>query len=230
MFRFLLPVAILLVASCADEDAPPKQQYRDPQVAQALDDPLMTDPDLSSGNEAAAALTVSSDASLPILPATPEAIASARAEAAALVGGVERLAAPPRPDGKVVPLAGDSLASHVAVLDGGRPCSDRLDHSAVWAARMPEAFPVYPRGATVDAAGSDAPGCWVRSVRFMTPVPADEVLAFYWARARQAGFRTVHMREGETHVLAGSGAALTFDVRVREQVDSTLIRVATMER
>ncbi|OZA90792.1 MAG: hypothetical protein B7X57_10945, partial [Erythrobacter sp. 34-65-8] len=81
-------VAPLLLAACSDapgEIGP--QEDIDPAVAHALNEPLMTDPDLVSSNEANAALTGSQDHSLPADIATPEAIREAQDRAVALLGG-----------------------------------------------------------------------------------------------------------------------------------------------
>lgn len=220
--------SVTLLAACGGNPAPDAPPPRDPQVAQALDDPLMTDPDLASRNEAAAALTVESDGSLPILPPVPEAAAAARAEAAALVGGSGKLVSPPAPAGAAVPLRDDSPEAHVAALPGSASCAKELARSAIWAARLPPALPVYPRGATMGAAGSDAGGCKARAVTFTTPVPLGEVLAFYWTRA--ARFAPAHRTSRSEHVVTGEADGLAYDVRVSAGDGHTLVRLATIER
>lgn len=218
-----------MLAACSDEAAAPVKQARDPQVAQALDDPLMTDPDLSSRNEGAAALTVTSDASVPVLPATAEAIAGARAEAEAAVGGAERMTDAPPSRGNVDPLSDDSPRSHVAVLPGGARCTDRLRASAIWAARLPSALAVYPRGATLASAGSDAAGCRVRAVTFSTPVASTDVLAFYWTRLGGARSGVLHRSDGAGHVLIGRIEDAAYDLRLRPDGAGTVVRLATIE-
>lgn len=220
-------LALTLLAACSGPPAPDPPAPRDPQVAQALDDPLMTDPDLSSRNEGAAALTVESDGSLPVLPATLEAVAAARAEAAALVGGSGRLAAPPAAAGPAKAIADEAPEAHLAALPGAR-CAAVLERSAIWAARLPRSLPVYPRGATLAAAGSDAAGCKARAVTFTTPVPVDEVVAFYWARA--AGLGPVYRTRGKEQVVTGATPGLVFDVRATPNDEGTLVRLATVER
>ena len=70
----LIVLPLLVITACSDEEpaAPPEQ--RDPAIARALDDPLMTDPDFSSRNEAASAITVETGLSflgLGVRPPTP---------------------------------------------------------------------------------------------------------------------------------------------------------------
>jgi hypothetical protein len=222
-------IVLAFAAGCAREEpaAPPKP--RNPVIAQALDDPLMTDPDLSSRNEGAAAITVRIDGPLPTLPVSPDAVASARVEAAEMVGGDDKLTAVPPARGEVPPLAADhSLADHLALLASKTACKARLGDSAIWAARLPEALPVYPRGATIAATGGEGNGCRVIALEFATPVPLDEVLAFYWHRARAGGFAPVRKVAGDTAVLQGQGSGAAFDLRARTQGGQTLVELATV--
>ncbi len=228
-FACSLPLLIAL-AGCGEAEPQRPVPERDPQVAQALDDPLMTDPDLSSRNEAAAALTVESDASLPVLPATPEAVTAARAEAARIAGGAEKLVALGEPQGTGTPLSRDAgPREQLAALLGGRICAEQLPRSAIWAARMPAILPIYPRGATLAAAGSDEKGCKARLVTFSTPVSPADVLAFYADRGRVAGAPPQYLRSGEDLQLRGGNRSLAYDVRVREEGDRTIVRLATVE-
>lgn len=232
MNRFVASLALALtIPGCSGESAAPPTAPRDPQVAAAYDDPLMADPDLSARNEAAAAVRIVTDAALPVLPATPEAIAAARAEAAALVGGAEHLRPLPAPAQPFAPLARDAkLVGHIAALPPPRGCEARLTATAAWAARMPNALPVYPRGAVERAGGRDEPGCRLRAVAFTTPVPADEVSAFYARRARSAGMTAVHYSDGDGAVLRGEGGGIVYDVRIARAPEGTAVRIAAASR
>jgi len=224
-----LALSLLVISSCQDEPAPPTEKPRDPVVAQALGDPLMTDPDLSSRNEGAAAITIRMDGPLPVLPVRPEDLAAARAEAAKLVGGDESLTPVPQARGAVAPLApGHQPSDHLALLADKTACRAELSESAIWAARLPTALPVYPRGATLAATGGEGSGCRVVAVAFTTPVPRDEVLRFYWARARTAGLAPVHLRARDAAVLQGQGKGTAFDLRVFAKGGVTTIELATV--
>jgi hypothetical protein len=224
----LLPILMLLACGAEPIEQPPSP--RDPQVAQALDDPLMTDPDLSSRNEGAAALTVELDGALPVLPVTDEAIEAARAEAAKLAGGSARMANAPPPRGQAPVPSDSSPEGHLALLPGGAPCSGMLRASAIWAARLPPALPVYPRGATTAAAGSDVAGCQARVIAFTTPVPLDEVLAFYWTGAHAAGLAPRHRNSPAGQVLWGGKGGFAFDLRGTREGDQTIVRLVTLQR
>ena len=214
--RTAVPCVLLLAAACAAEPPPAPPPERDPASEQALADQIMIDPDLANQNEGNAALTVPSNHSLPLPIATPEAIAAARAEAAAIVGGSDELVAPPAPRA----LAGlvrewpVALEERASALPGADRCARLATRSATWAARFPEGLPIYPRGAVQAAAGAEADGCTLRVVSFATPVPLEHVLAFYAARARQAGFPLVHEAGGGVHRLSGRKGAAAFAIEL----------------
>lgn len=188
-------------------------------TTQALGDQIMTDPDLSQQNEASAALTGGTDHSLPPVVATREAIEAARLEATELVGGSARLRplGPPRMAHDALPEAARFSVIELARLtDGSGTCADRSSFSAAWAARMPAALPIYPRGNTIEATGSDEGGCTLRAVRFLTPVAGADVLAFYAARAREAGLGTDYSRAGDTDILEGAAGSRRYAVYLRQ--------------
>jgi hypothetical protein len=70
------------------------------------------------------------------------------------------------------------------------------------------ALPVYPRGHTLVAGGSDQAGCKLRAVRYVTPVEPGDVIAFYHASAGAAKLPAARSREGDDEVLSGKGYAL----------------------
>lgn len=214
-------LALVLFAACAREEEIARAPERDPASEQALNDQIMVDPDLANQNEGNAALTVSSDHSLPLEIATPETVAAARAEATALLGGSDKLLAPPPPRPLPARTAPDFLTpvAHAAQLAGAPDCAATLDPSAAWAARLPPAFRVYPRGATLHGAGSDRGECGLRAVVFVSPVPLAEVLAFYHARARQAGLGVEHAASEDEHRLSGANGTIAFTLSLRRRDD-----------
>ncbi len=209
-----------------------KKERGDPVVAQALDDPLMTDPDLSSRNEAAAAITIRTDGRLPVIAVSPEEIAAARAEAAAMVGGSANLSALPQSSETIPPVSGDGdpAAAQLATLLTDARCRSHLAPSTIWAARLPGALPVYPRGQVVSAAGSDAKGCRVRAIAYRTPVSPTEVTAFYHHLATTAGLTALHASDGAGEVLRGTGEGVAYDIRVRRLDQGALVRLAVALR
>jgi len=217
MCRLLPLAALVLVAAC---DAQPAEQGAaavDPVIAAALAEQLMVDPDLARQNPRNAVLTGGGPASalIPPLDRGAEAVAAARAAA----GPVSRAPAPRRGAssgaGETAALtAAAALGTNAAAQD----CARKMNYTMVWAARMPTAFPIYPRGHVQEAAGTDQGGCKLRSVNFLSPVPLDDLVDFYWTRARAAGFNAQHRLDAADHVIAASkgGTSATIWLRSRD--------------
>lgn len=203
--------ALMLLTACGTPAPGVPDDGPDGMVQQALGDPLMTDPDLAGRNEGNAALTTLTDGTMPPVDARPGAIQTARESALELLGGSSGLKSLPvaREIDKAIPAEATVSASARAALSPlTSPCAGKVTYSAIWAARLPAAFPVYPRGNTQDAAGTDAAGCKLRVVNFRTPVPLDEVLAFYYSRALAAGYRAERIaQDGDDIVSASKGSA-----------------------
>lgn len=225
MFRCLLP--LLLVSSlgaCAKAiQEADRNAERDPAAAAALNDPIMADPDLASQNRGNAALTGGGPATAQIPPfnRSPEEIERARRAAATPFGGKIDPAPAPQRSAPQSPLAGAqtplAVAAALRLADG--VCGQSFGFSASWAAKLPSALPVYPRGHTLVAGGSDDPLCKLRSVRFVTPVPVGEVIDFYYASAGKANLKPQRAREGSDDVVAGGLEDRGFMVYVRQRAD-----------
>ena len=193
--RLLFASACLLsLAACGDNEAVPVlPPERDPVAIQALNDQILTDPDLSIHNEANAALTSSTDHSIPPIVATREAIAEAQAEADELLGGVGRMEPLPEAVEEGRPV---SVAARIALTGFAREhpflarCASGMGYTARWAAEWDAALPIYPRANVREAAGNTLGGCDIRAVSFLTPVARDEVAGFYLSRARREGLQT----------------------------------------
>ncbi len=224
------PAILALLALCAlpmgcgDEPAPAVPES-DPALAAALDAPLPTDPDLAALNRAnSVAAMPPTSGMLPTLDNGPDAIAAARADALVLVGGAERMRSAPEPreggEAFPPPSRGSGTALSAAARAEATPgadaeCARRASYTLQWAARMPAAFPVYPRAAAQEAAGSDEGRCRLRVVDFVTPVPLDDVMDFYFTRAQVAGFSAERTVRGGDAVLAGRKGAAAYAVYAR---------------
>ncbi len=95
-----------------------------------------------------------------------------------------------------------------------------MTYSFGWAARLAAPFTPYPRGHVQEAAGSDAAGCRLRAVNYVTPVDLPAVLDFHYAMLRRAGLAPEHRQEGDDEVLAGTGAGKGFAIHLRARADS----------
>lgn len=214
-FSMLLACAL---AACGGDRPEPVAKRVDPAVRVALNDHILTDPDLSRQNEGNAALTGGVDHALPLPNDSLRAIDAAREEARALVGGRDRFYRLPPAEERDVEVALESritIAARAAYAGASDACVGSLERGFIWAARMPAPFPIYPRGATQEAAGSDAEACALRAVNFRTPVPLEEVLAFYHTRALAAGFSSSLAVAGAESVLSGTREGTSFAVYAR---------------
>jgi hypothetical protein len=214
-FSAFLLLASALLSGCGEEPAATEPED-DPALSGALNEPIMVDPDLVGQNRANSAASLPSlDDSLPAIDAGPEAVAAARAEALRVVGGPGRMKKAPEPRETSGPLPADAALT-IAARASTR-CAARVETTAEWAARLPHAFPVYPRGAVQEAAGTDAGDCALRVVSFVTPVPLGEVMDFYFTRARTAGFSAQRLLHDGDDVLAGVKGGASYVVYARRR-------------
>lgn len=218
--HFIAPVlAALLLAGCGDKPKEPEKPRGDTAIGAALGDPILVDPALDGQNAARAGMAGGGVVSGGIPPEQrgPKAIAAAIAEAARMAGGA--ILSAPAP---VVGAAGAGTVT-AAQLAGKAPgasaCAGKVAYSAVWAARLPDALAVYPRGHVQEAAGTDQDGCRLRIVNFVTPVGVSDVIDFYYTRVRAAGYDAEHQTEGKNAVLGGGKGAAAYLLYVRKRDD-----------
>jgi len=206
----LLTASAAGLAGCSADKAPEQRAEQDPAVSAALNEQLMTDPDLARINSDNRALAGGGPAraAIPLEDRSPEALARARADAAALLGRAP-VPAPPASAPALPAHPRDTLALAAAAALGpaSSECIGKLEYGFIWAARMPGALPVYPRGHAQDAAGTDRDGCALRAVAFVTPVPAEEVAAFYWSALSRAEVAAEHRMAGADHLVIGRRGA-----------------------
>ena len=218
--------ALVLLAACGEEkkEAVPGTES-DPALTGALGDQIMVDPDLAQQNRGNAAVSGGGPAAgeIPAEKITPEAAEAARAEAAAISGG--KLQPAPAPAAGDAATRSGTTAEQVApwAFPGaaGGNCAGKAEYTMSWAARMPTAFPVYPRAHVQEAAGTDKDGCKLRVVNFVSPVAVDDMLSFYATRARIAGFAVANRKDGKDSVLSGTKGNSAYVVYVRK-LDSGL--------
>jgi hypothetical protein len=217
---WLLASVLALTACGGAADQPADSERGDPAIEAAVNGPLAADPDLAAQNGANAAASLpSASGAVPSLDAGTEAIDRARNDAVALVGGSAAMRQAPAPqtvDQPLPPEAALGVAARAASTPGMRDCAGKAEYTAAWAAKMPPAFPVYPRAAVQEAAGSDRGGCALRAVTFRTPVPLNEVMDFYFTQAGKAGFATRHVLQDGNDVLSGTKGRASFAVYARK--------------
>lgn len=212
-FCLLCLPALAWLGACGSEAEPPSQRESDPLLTRALNEPLTFDPDLVALNRANSAVSLPwQDGYGPMIDNHPQAISAARGEALRLVGGGGAMRRAPDASGG----ESASLVAAAKLATGAKArCVERVGYSAQWAAQMPAAFPVYPRGAVQEAAGTDVPGCGLRAVHFVTPVTIGDVIDFYYTRALAAGFSAERVVEDGDDVLAGVKGRAAYIVYAR---------------
>jgi hypothetical protein len=211
----------ILAACSGGEDQTDNADARDPIVEQALGDLLMVDPDLATQNEANAALTIGFDSSIPPLVMTPELIAKTRtATRNILLEGEEIVNLP----AKSAEVEWPSLAGALSAGERGsrigfaKECAQRINYSAIWAARLPEFAQPVSYAAVTDAAGNSEATCNIRIVSYLTPLKPEEVIHFHYNMAKRAGLSIQHHKGEEAALLGTSNnAALAVHARKRSK-------------
>lgn len=222
MRSVIFPLFCLLLAACGEE---PDQRTADaaliaadPVVARALNDPLMSDPDLASRNQANAVIGFAEQGALPVLAATPAAARAAR-EAARLEllegGSIPDLPLPrSEPRGKPLgPMA--SAQDLLAALGAPELCAKDLRENFAFAADLPAVAAIMPHGMVVQAGGADSTGCRIRILRYRTPASPLDVLQYHHAHAARAGLYPLRHTKPEDIIAAvsPSGEALVVHAR-----------------
>lgn len=223
MRRAFIPLGLLaLLAACRQGGGEPAQGdgliATDPVIARALHDPLMSDPDLASRNEAAAAIGFADSAALPVLAGSGEAAAAAR-EAMRIEllesGALPDL--PPASKARGPALLGPTSGPEELLAAVGAPgiCASGLKEDFALAANLPAAAAIPPRAMVVQAGGSKAKACALRIVRYLTPAAPGDVLQYHHVRARRAGLAsTRHAAPGDSIAATGKGVErLTVSLR-----------------
>jgi len=220
----ILLLAVLPLGACSSADkAPEATAERDPAAAAALNDPIMVDPDLASQNRGNSALSGGGPAQgdLPDFVRTPEEVDAARAAAQSLLGGAPAAAPAPAATSDKSRLAGALTMPAIAAASGiaTQACADKLGFTMGWTVRLPAALPIYPRGHAIVAAGSDEPGCKVRAVRFVIPVPVSDAVDFYYASAARGKLPVQRRKEGDDELVTGAQGGSAYAVYARQRSD-----------
>jgi len=214
----------LLLAACGSNgegaDGAATGGDADSAAASALGDQIMVDPDLAGQNQANSAISTGLvDGGLPPELLSPQAIERARAEALRLVGGPAGMKKAPKAvavSGALPPQSALAAASRAAAAPGGNVnCADKAGYTMEWAAKLPATFPVYPQGAVQEAAGTDEGACSLRVVNYVTAVPLDDVIDFYFTRATSVGFSAQRVLENGDDMIGGVKGKASFVVYAR---------------
>lgn len=223
MCRPIIPLLCLGLVACADAAADTAADdaaltAQDPVIARALHDPLMSDPDLASRNEANAAIGWPDSHALPVLRATRESASAARE--ALRLELLEQGPIPPLPSAqegaqgqRLGPLA--SAGELLATVKAPAGCAARLKEDFALAASLPPVASLPPQGSVMQAGGADAKGCGLRIIRYASHAAPEDVLQYHYARAVRAGLKVRRYVAPEDSITASGkqGEALAVHVR-----------------
>ncbi|HKX79435.1 MAG TPA: hypothetical protein VJM34_13020 [Novosphingobium sp.] len=217
--------AVALLAGCGKQDKKADAAPEDPAVSGALGDQIMVDPNMG-GQNGAAVSAEGAAVELPPEQRSPEAIAAAKEDAARKAGGsLDK--APAAAEGSAASLA-EQAATAAQVAQESKAastdCASKVQYSANWAAKLPAALAVYPRGAVQESAGTDADGCALRAVSFVTPVETGDVIDFYYTQVRKAGYGADVRKDGNDTVLGGKKGSSAYVIYARK-LDNGLTEV-----
>jgi len=199
--------AIFGLVAC--NDAQVDQTYantalaKDPILARALNDPLMTDPDMASRNQSNAVIAFHDSHPLPPLGTHEEAVSRAR-EAARLelLSGGQVANLPLPVEGENATALGElsNVGDMIEVVGSRTDCIESMNASLLWSTQMPETSAVMPHGMVQQAAGVDTDRCVVRVVRYHTPVSVEDALEYHFTKATREGFVVEHFKAPEAQL------------------------------
>lgn len=199
--------AFAALAACDEQprSEPVEVLSKDPQLARAVHDPLMVDPDLAWRTEANAVVGLRDGHPLPPIEARNDA--ADRAREAMRLELLEGGQIPPLP-AMNAGEGGASLAELGGAGDmlkavGGRTdCVEQMDDDLLWSTAMPPTSSIPPHGMVQQAAGVDVGTCVVRVVRYLTPVDVEDVLEYHFTKVDRARFDISLKSQPEAQMIA----------------------------
>ena len=172
----------------------------DPAAADALEDQIMVDPNLTEQNNRFGARR-DGGAMQAGVPDT--------ADSGPAVAAPDKLLPAPAPTnaGGAPGITLGQLA-HEQSTRGPKSatagCDKNFQYSMGWAAKLPAAFPVYADGQVTEAAGNNSEPCRMRLVTFTSRTPVKTLIDYYYTRAVRSGFNAEHQIADGEHILAGA--------------------------
>lgn len=179
----------------------------DPAIAQALRDPIMSDPGLQQQANANAVRPPARPDSGAI---PPDILHPDPVDPASLSHAPSPAAGCPQCRAKADSYTLGALA---AAQPARRGCA-AITYSAAWANRLPADLPLYPDARVTEAAGIATGPCSVRAVSFASGAAAVKLIDWYFTRARAAGYRPEHRAENGVELLGGTRGDAAFVVYV----------------
>ena len=184
-------------------------QGSDPAMNSALNDRILVDPDMVDG----ANMTTVKAAGEPLNGQMPADTGYKGSTASGEELDAAKIMRAPKPTvvaaedckacgaQKAVTLGG--MAKDQGMQRGKGTCDAKLQYGATWATRMPAEFPVYPKGRVKEAAGIDGGKCDIRVASFTTSAKRQNVVDYYYTRAKKSGYSAEYQLRAGEHALGG---------------------------
>lgn len=196
-----------MLTACGGEatDVPSEVLSQDPQLARALNDPLMVDPDLASRSEANALVALRDGHPLPLFEASDDTANNAREAARLELLENGQIPALPQAvsEASAFSLADQTTANAIVeAVDARSDCNDRLEDDLIWSTRMPPTSSLPPHAMVQQAAGVDVGTCVIRVVRYLTPLGVEDALEYHFAKVDRARFDITRFAAPEAQLFA----------------------------
>lgn len=186
----------------------------DPATRGAIEDQILVDPQLAdsaNGNAVKAAATVG-EGQVPADVGYDGDIASAEElDAAKIIRAPQPVVLKDEDCATCQSAQGETLgaraAAQAASAQRGRgkgTCEAKMQYGAAWANRMPTEFPVYPKARVQEAAGVENGICDIRAVTFTSSAKLQDVVDWYYTRARRSGYTAEYVIKGGEYMLGGT--------------------------
>ncbi len=190
-------------------DAQLTSKAGDPAVEGALEEQILIDPNLaaSANGNAVRAPGAPANGAVPTNTAYEGAIATA-----ADLDGLKLISAGKPKVVSEEELCTDCQASKDGMTLGAKAeaqrankgtCDAQLSYDIAWANKMPAPFPVYPKGRVSEAAGVAGNACNIRVVSFSSANGMQQIVDYYFTRARGAGYDAEYVIRDGQHALGG---------------------------
>ena len=192
--RHVFIIVPMLLAGCGGAPSDNTGNVTDPAVAEAINQPILTDPQLRAST-------------------APDALRPQDQPA---------MLAPPAET--LVDVTGAPTLGEVAAAQSRTPafsgCSPAISYSAQWSLRFPDLLALPEHARLAEAAGSTSPTCALRIMRFALPSSPAETLDRYAALAAKSGYAVARAGNSLTATQSGNGA---FHIDVTAIRDGTRI-------
>lgn len=212
----------VLLNSCTEND--PQSHpitASDPITTSALNDPLMSDPDLVSQNLSDSAYSYSVGAPLPVFKEKQGSAIDAHQDALMQLGGLGKVITPPQPVGDLTISESEALDAlgRLTRLGVSESCLGSGLFSAQWMAKLRAGLALYPRAQIREAVGANGDGCNYLAGIYRTRAATDDILAFHYTMAVRAKYRLTHTSADRWHSLEGKGPGGHLEITVHTRTD-----------